>query len=130
VIDIGQLMAAVRANQAQSQRTFPPVVGRAPPQQPLPGGTPTMGNHMMPPGVYGGQGQGLLGGNPMNSGPYGQQAQLLAGQLGGLLGGTPTIPQRPVGAFSPGMFMPGFRPGINTPHPGGGGRNPYQIRPV
>lgn len=62
-------------------------VGMAPPQQPLPGGTPTMGNHMMP-------GQAL---QPfMASGPYGQQAMQMAGLLGP---GGPGMgmPQRPVG---------------------------------
>lgn len=108
MINLDQLMAAMRANQVQSQPTFPPVVGRAPPQQPFPQqvptpgvpplpGMPTMGNHMMQFGV---------------SGPYGAQAL----QLAGLLGNQAPMPQQhfPVG-FSPGRFMPGFRPGIDQP---------------
>lgn len=104
-----------QAGQAQPQQTFPPVVGRAPPQQPL----PTMGNHMMP-GPYGAQAQGLLGGQP---GPYAQQAAQLANIQPGLLGGQ----QFPVMGYTPGRFMPGFRPGIDTPQPGGGGRPKRQV---
>lgn len=116
-----QMLAVLQAMQQGPQPNFPPVVGRAPPQQPLP--SPTMGNHMVPQGAYGQQ-AGLLGG-----GPYQQQAAQLAGLLGGpgpgILGN-----QGPIKPFTPGMFMPGFRPGIDQPSPGGGGKTPYHMRQV
>jgi hypothetical protein len=127
---LSRLMMQMRAGQGQTPPQFPSVVGRSPmpyqpplPQQPLPGGTPTAGNHMIPTtgpvppeGSYGGQGlllsQGLGGG-----GPYQQQGTRLAG----LLGGAPQ--QWPVmgSPYRPGRFMPGFRPGIDTPIPRSGG---------
>lgn len=121
--NIQQVLAALQANRTQPQQTFPPVVGRAPPQQPLPG--PTMGNHMMP-GPYGAQAQQMAGGGLLG-GPYQQQAT----QLAGLLGNQGQVPQFPVGhaPYTPGLFMPGFRPGVDTPIIGGGGRPNRQVRP-
>jgi hypothetical protein len=104
VINIQQLIA-----QMQQLPT-----GMAPPNQP-PLQVPNAGNHMMPGllGSYGRQAQGLTGGAPV--GPYGAQAQ----QLAGLLGGQPQMQQ----PFNPGMFMPGFRPGIDTPITNGSARS-------
>ena len=107
--------------------------GMAPPQQPpIPGGTPpgpapspvpTMGNHMIPtagpvpPDVtYGGQAQQLAGG--LLGGPYQQQATQLAGLLGGQLPRQWPVMGMP---YRPGRFMPGFRPGIDTPITRSGG---------
>lgn len=98
------------------QQMQPRLTGRAPPPQPFQ--VPNAGNHMMPGllGSYGQQAQGLTGGAPV--GPYGQQAQ----QLAGLLGGQRQVPA--MGApFSPGMFMPGFRPGIDQPIINGAARS-------
>lgn len=108
----------------QPQQSFPPFVGMAPPQQPLPGG-----------------GQAL---QPFTAnGPYAWQALRLAGLLGGPGGAQPGVPMtpggmppgmppRPVGSapYTPGMFMPGFRPGIDQPIRGGGGKPPYRTRQV
>lgn len=132
---VQQMLAQAQAQrQQQFQQQFPPVVGRAPPQQQLP--TPTMGNHMMPPGLlgaYGQQAQGLAGGgapptqpgNPgwpfaMNSGPGSQQAVQLAGLLGGGAPGGGMQPPMMGLPYKPGMFMPGFRPGIDPPILGAG----------
>jgi hypothetical protein len=100
---------------------YPPrAMPMAPPQQ-QPFQVPNAGNHMVPNGQYGAQAQqlaGLLGQQLQGQQPglYGQQAQQLAGLLGGP-GMQP--PQQP---FQPGMFMPGFRPGIDTPITNGSGR--------
>jgi hypothetical protein len=111
LINIQQLIAQM---QQQQQPT-----GRAPPQQPFQ--VPSAGNHMMPGllGAYGQQAQSLVGGGKPPVLPdhpawqsmmsYGQQAQ----QLAGLLGGQPQVGMAP--PYRPGMFMPGFRPGIDQP---------------
>lgn len=114
-----QMLAVLQAMQQGPQPNFPPVVGRAPPQQPLP--NPTMGNHMVPQGMYGAQ-AGLLGG------PYQQQAMQLAGLLGGPSNGPGNA--GPIKPYTPGAFMPGFRPGIDQPVIGGGGKPPYHMRQV
>lgn len=106
---------------------------------------PTMGNHMVPPTtqlqaeglaqpqpIPGGSGQAL---QPfMANGPFALQALRLAGLLSGQGGAPPPgamppgIPPRPVMGspypsrpYTPGRFMPGFRPGVDTPIIGGGG---------
>lgn len=116
-----QLMA-----QRQKMQGAPPPVGMAPPQQPLQ--VPNAGNHMVPNGQYGGQAQQLAGATQqpgqalqpfMANGAYGQQAQQLAGLLGGGMQPGAPAPMRP--PYQPGMFMPGFRPGIDQPIIGGGG---------
>lgn len=116
MIDLQSLIAQMQAKQT----------GRAPPPSMIPGGTPTMGNHMVPqPGQYGQQAQGLLG-NPQ-PGPYGAQAQQLAGLLG--FGGQQQFPV--MGSpYQPAPFMPGFRPGVDTPIPSGGGRRPGRFQQV
>ena len=115
MVNIQDLIA--RIQQQQYQRQFP--VGMAPPfpqRIPTPGvpqnmPAPTMSNHMVQPGSYGAQAQGLLG-NP-SPGAYGQQAQ----QLAGLLGGQGPLPVGMAPPYTPGRFMPGFRPGVDTPIP-------------
>lgn len=81
-------------------------------------GLPNMGNHMVQPGSYGAQAQGLLGAQQQpqapQPGPYGAQAQQLAGLLGGQ--GAPPMGMAP--PYRPGLFMPGFRPGIDQPAQG------------
>lgn len=101
-----------------------PQLGAPPAVNQPPLGTPTMGNHMMSPtamGPYQQQAQGLLGN--AQPGPYAQQALQLAGLLG--FGGQQQ--QFPVmgSPYTPGRFMPGFRPGVDTPIPGGGGGRRY-----
>lgn len=86
----------------------------------------TMGNHMVPAalGPNQTQAQGLLA-SPV-PGPYAAQAQQLAGLLGG--GATMPLPvMRP--PYTPGRFMPGFRPGIDQPLPSHGGRPTGPVRP-
>jgi hypothetical protein len=115
-------------------------------------GVPTMSNHMLPAGAGGELPVGMAplqqplpGGSPpgqalqpfMTNGPYGLQALRLAGLLGGA--GTPgAAPGQPPGAqlpvmgrpYTPGLFMPGFRPGIDQPRRGRPPQGRLPIRPV
>lgn len=88
---------------------------------PTPMGPPQQipGPGQLPMGQFGQQAAGLLSQTPqmpMQPGAFGGQAQQLAGLLGPQ---DPMMPQAPV--YQPGLFMPGFRPGIDTPRPQGPG---------